>query len=499
MLLLRLDPANRVPQYRQIVDQIRQKIEDRTLRPGDLLPSTRGLANQLGIHRSTVAAAFHELWALGMIDLRPGARPRVRRRPQIAIVARRKSKGMLDWQAIASAASSEVQRIDEAFQEEAAAGTESWIDFSRINIDARLFPVERFRASLNRVMRERGAELLGYGDRAGFAPLRAHLAGRLRSHGIAADADEILITNGSQQAIDLVLRMIAGPERTIAVESPTYDHLLPLARLLGLEVLEVPTAETGMDLGLLADVIRRRRPSLVYTMPNFHNPTGVTTSQAHREELLALCESNGVPLLEDGFEEEMKYFGPVVLPLKSMDRHHVVIYCGTLSKVLFPGLRIGWVVADRECIDRLAAIRRFSEIAPGLLLQAAMLEFYEAGHYDRHVSRMHRVFRRRMQVARDALRSEVAPDVAEWTEPSGGFLIWLTLKGAIRRRELEAALTARGVKVAFGDRFFASGQAGQHVRISIASLDDEQIIDGVRRIAAALRDSGRQQRGLAAS
>jgi len=195
---------------------------------------------------------------------------------------------------------------------------------------------------MNRVIKKQGAALLGCGDRAGYLPLREHIAERLENHGISATSDEILITNGSQQAIDLVFRMIASPGKVVAIESPSYGPMLPLLNFYGLKPLEIPMRPEGMDLSILARAIREERPALIYTMPNFHNPTGVSTGQAHREQLLSLCETHRIPLLEDGYDEEMKYFGRVVLPIKSMDKHRLVIYCGTFSKILFPGVRIGW-------------------------------------------------------------------------------------------------------------------------------------------------------------
>jgi len=155
--------------------------------------------------------------------------------------------------------------------------------------------------------------------------------------------------------------------------------------------------------------LRKEKPALVYTMPTFHNPTGVSTDQAHRERLLSICEGHRIPVLEDAFEEEMKYFGKTTLPIKSMDKHQIVIYCGTFSKVLFPGVRIGWIAAERECIERLVAIRCFSDLAPNMILQAAMDEFCRNGYYDRHINRMHRTYRRRMQAAVRALREHISP------------------------------------------------------------------------------------------
>jgi DNA-binding transcriptional MocR family regulator len=225
-------------------------------------------------------------------------------------------------------------------------------------------------------------------------------------------------------------------------------------------------------------------------MPSFQNPTGVCTSQAHREALLALCEKHRTPILEDGFEEEMKYAGRVVLPLKSMDRHGIVAYCGTFSKVLFPGVRIGWIAADRGCIERLTAIRRFGECAPAMVLQAAMHEFCRDGSYDRHVSRMHRVFRRRMPVALRALREHVRPEWAGWNDPRGGYLIWLRLEPRLSRAaDIEALLASYGVQATLGRFFFCSEQPAPYLRLSISTLSEEEIREGVVRLARALRQA----------
>lgn len=488
MLLLSLDPRSRTPLFRQVLDGIRERIAAGDLRPGESLPSTRRLAQGLGLHRSTVAVAYQELWSLGFVDLRPGSRPRVRERTQLVSPARPAEAGLLDWRAVASHRSNEVARLYRRLGAAAGAGAAPVVSFRSLEMDPRLYPVEGLRSCLRRALAREGAALLGYGDPAGHARLRATIAARLRRHGICATAGEILLTNGSQQAIDLVFRMIAAPGRSVAVEAPTYDSMLPLLRLYGLRPIEIPLRHDGLDLAALEQALRRERPTLVYTMPSFQNPTGVCTSQAHREALLALCQRRRVPILEDGFEEEMKYAGRAVLPLKSMDRRQLVIYCGTFSKVLFPGLRIGWVAADRRCIERLTAIRRFGEVAPAGLLQAALQEFCEDGSYDRHLARMHRVYRRRMQVALRALRQHVDPAWAGWAEPRGGYLIWLRLKRwPARAGDVDEVLAAHGVQAAPGRQFFCSKRREGYLRLSVSALDEGEIVEGVVRLARALR------------
>lgn len=490
MLLLTIDERSGEPKARQIVRQVRALIEGGTFRPGDLLPSTRKLAETLAVHRSTIATAYQELWALGYVDLRPGARPRVRARVPLVSAGEQAATSVVDWEATASSNSNDALAAFGRFRAPGERVSDAAVvDFSSLDMDPRLLPSDAFRTCLSRVLRDHGASLLNYGDPAGYAPLRAYIAERLRSHGIVVDPAAVLITNGSQHALDLVFRMVATPGRTVAVESPTYDCALPLIRFNGLKPLEVPLRQDGMDLDILADVIDRQRPVLVYTMPSFHNPTGVSTDQTHRERLLAICERHGVPILEDAFDEEMKYFGRVVLPIKSMDRHQTVIYCGTFSKVLFPGLRIGWIAAARECIARLTAIRRFSELAPSMVLQAAVHQFCRDGHYDRHLSTMHRVFRRRMLVLTEALRKHISPRWAAWSEPAGGYLAWLTLAPTHGEAvDWEKHFSRRGIRVTLGDSFFASRPNRTHVRLSIAGLDEAQIGAGVRRLADALRE-----------
>jgi DNA-binding transcriptional MocR family regulator len=286
-----------------------------------------------------------------------------------------------------------------------------------------------------------------------------------------------------------VFRLIASPGKTVAIESPTYGHMLPLLHLSGLKPLEIPVREDGMDLTLLSRKIEKKQPSLLYTIPTFHNPTGVTTNQVHREHLYSICKRHRVPILEDGFDEEMKYFGRAVLPIKSMDTHNIVIYCGTFSKVLFPGVRIGWIVADRECIERLTAIRCFVDLSSSMILQASMYEFCRDGYYDRHISRMHRVFRKRMLTAIRTLREFISPEWAEWTEPNGGYLIWLKLRPApAPPRDWEQLFASFGVKVAHGRRFFFSEPRDTYVRLSISTLDEDEIVEGVQRMSRALHE-----------
>jgi DNA-binding transcriptional MocR family regulator len=313
----------------------------------------------------------------------------------------------------------------------------------------------------------------------------------LRTHGITVDSEEVLITSGAQQAIDLILRALTRPGNTIAIETPTYGSAIPLFRFHGLDVLPVPMRPDGMDIEVLEGHLNRRRPALVYTIPNFHNPTGITSSQDHRERLLALCEKHRIPLAEDGFEEEMKYFGKAVLPIKSMDSGGTVIYIGTFSKVVFPGLRIGWIAAPRICIEHLAALQRISSLAGNTVSQAAVERFCSEGLYEAHLRRLHKVYRRRMQGVLQGLRDHM-PAGVEWTQPAGGYTLWLRLPGSpLGEDEVHDRLLRDGVKLTPGSLFFPADSAASsskpHFRLSVSCVDETEILEGCRRIGRTLR------------
>ena len=483
-MLLTLDKAPGKPLAAQIRAQILDLLERGVLRAEETLPSTRQLAGHLGVHRTTVAEAYQELWSLGWIDLRPGSRARVRARMGLA-PARvvEPASGGFPWE---DHISGTVQGLAVRAARGASRGGDV-ISFRPLTMDPRLMPVEAFRGCLNRALRRGGATLLGYGAREGYRPLREYLARRLAGYGIQAGSGELLITHGSQQALDLVLRML-GPGRRIALEDPSYEQAFPLLQLAGQTPVPVPMRRDGLDLDALEACFRRERPALLYTMPNFQNPTGVSTSQAHRERLLALCARHGVPILEDGFEEEMKYFGKVTLPIKSMDRLGGVIYCGTFSKVLLPGIRAGWVVAPEACIQALGELRRASELCPDQVLPAALHAFCERGLYDLHLSRMHRVFRSRLRTALAALRECMPAGRVRWEEPAGGYLLWLELPGPAGL-DWEAHCAAHGVEVCAGSRYFAGSAPAAYIRLSIATLNEGEIREGVRRLGIALASS----------
>ncbi|MFC1853834.1 PLP-dependent aminotransferase family protein, partial [candidate division CSSED10-310 bacterium] len=478
------------PLYLQITKQVKKLIENNTLRAGARIPSTRYLAEKLGIHRTTVYRAYEELWALGYIESRPGSITRIRKRAKIATIEEKRTAGILDWDRIITSSSQDIYQLyQQHTPERSVKKSADIINLSALDMDKRLIPADDFRRCLNQVLRTKDATIYGYGERAGYKPLRKYIARRLQIHGIAVSADEVIITNGSQNGIDMILRLLTFPGAKVIVESPTYALILPLLRYYQTDITGIPMNHDGIDLEKVERQFEKSKPVLLYTMPNFQNPTGITTDQTHRETLLSLCERFKVPLIEDGFEEEMKYFGKVALPIKSMDKHHLVLYLGTFSKILMPGVRIGWIAAEKACIERLLGIKRFCDLSSNSITQAAMAEFCQEGYYDLHVKRMHRIFRKRMQIALKAMARFMPPDAVTWTRPSGGYLIWCHLpQHQGRITESEHIFQSHGVSVSPGEFYFPDPPAAQYFRISISTLDEAEIEEGIRRLGLAIED-----------
>jgi DNA-binding transcriptional MocR family regulator len=494
MLLININRASATPAYRQVCDRIAALADEGALQPGDRLPATRTLAATIGLHRSSVVRAYSELRALGYLESRGGSYTTIRRRQRPpttqAGTGFQDTDSLIDWNAATRSSIRSLHSLPAMDTPETAHGNDV-INFDRLSADPILAPDDDLRRCIKHLLVRSRGEALDYADPAGWGPLREVIAARMCNHGAAVSSDEVLITAGAQQALDLVLRYLASPGDSAVVEAPTYGMAHALLKLHQLEPIEVPLLENGMDLGQLQGVLQHRQPApkFIFTMPNFHNPTGITTDQQHRERLLELCETYRIPLLEDGFEEEMKYFGQAVLPVKSMDVKGIVLYVGTFSKVVFPGLRIGWVAAPRVAIRHLCNIMRASCISGNTLAQAAASKYCTSGEFETYLRRIHRVYRKRMRTMLQALEQHM-PGGVKWTRPSGGYTAWLTLpKMKMADDDLAKTILAEGVRVGPGNRYFAGPVTTTHLRLSIACVTEQQIERGCQLLGQALSKS----------
>jgi GntR family transcriptional regulator/MocR family aminotransferase len=486
MLLVNLDRQSKTPLFKQVYQQLKKMMDQQVLKPGEKLPSSRLFANHLGVNRTTIYRAYEELWSMGYIDSRSGSYSTVRKRAQMAVDQKDENKKQFDWSEVTAPSGRDLATLIN--ERDKLPCAEDCINFRPLSPDTYLMPANDFRKCLNQAINDRGAALLQYGDPMGYEPLRDFIATRMRLHGISVTNDQILITNGIQNGLELILKLLSKRGLKIVVETPTYSSAILLFKHYNAEIIGIPVGQKGMDLKKLEPILSAKQPSFVYTIPNFHNPTGITTSQSHRERLLHICEKHNVPIVEDGFEEEMKYFGKVVLPIKSMDHNDIDIYLGTFSKVLFPGLRIGWIIANERLIQQFTALKRISDLSGNDLNQAALELFCRSGQYDLHIKRTHRVYRKRMQAAMKAIREYLPEDKVVYTKPLGGYTIWMTfnIKGKTET-ELIEYLGSKGIALTPGSYFFPKKDPNLHARISIAHLIEDQIWEGIKRLGEAIK------------
>lgn len=490
MLGVTIDESSPSPAYEQICRQLMVLIDEGVLLPGHRMPSSRRLGPDVGVHRSTIVRVYAELRALGYLESRSGSYTTVRRRERIptARTAAGPAPTVLDWdrlvrpgvRALAPASSAP----SPTFAHRAV------IDMGRLSADPTLAPDNEIRRCVRTILSRAGGMALDYEEPGGSSRLREVLARRMARHGVAATADEVVVTAGAQHALDVVLRCLTAPGDTVVVEAPTYRLMHRLLGVHGLRGIEVPMLADGMDLDGLERALSAGEPhdapKLVYTMPSFHNPTGITTGQEHREQLLLLCERHGVPVVEDGYVEEMKYTGREVLPVKSMDTGGIVLYVGTLSKIVAPGLRVGWIAAPRQAADRLTGLLHASSLSGNSLSQAAVAAFCASGAFEAYLRRIHRAYRGRMRALLDALEAYLPPGVS-WTRPRGGYTVWVSLPGEGEAEDaVVARAEARGVIVSPGRNYFGRPPAGSHLRLSIACVDEPRIEEGCRQLGAVL-------------
>ena len=491
MVIVRIDKKSKMPMFKQVIEQLREKIDSQVLEPGYQLPSTRQLASKLGVNRATIYKAYQELWALGYIESRSGSYSYVRQKRDQITQRDITKETKIDWSKKINPRVEEVYEMFGVLNYPFSQISEEFdgIDLGRLHPDTRIFPIDEYRKSLNKVMQQRGDRILDYGTSRGDVSLREYIAHRLRLHGVTTNKEEILITNGAQNAIDLLMKLFTKPGDRVFVESPTYGMVIPTLKFYGCEIVSIPMKKDGVDLSTIEKEFAKGLPVFFYTMPNFHNPTGITTDQTHREKLIALFEKFKVPIIEDAYEEEMKYFGKVPLPIKSMDINQIVIYIGSFSKILFPGIRLGWISANDEIITRLAMLKRFGDISSTLPAQAALADFCQKGHYEIHIKRIHKVYRRRMLLAMQQLDKHIKNKNISWIEPNGGYTIWFTFKNTKKSYyEIDRIFHKNKVRLALGKDFYPDNEPDQHFRIAIASLNDDEIVEGIKRLSGAINE-----------
>lgn len=365
-----------------------------------------------------------------------------------------------------------------------------FINFASGLPDANLFPLEELQKLCNEVFQEEGKIALQYSAAEGYSALRSFVAERLTRRGERTSVDNVLITHGSQQGLDLAARVLLDPGDKIIIESPSYLAGLQIFDSYQAEYLPVSMDGEGMRVDQVEELLKTQAPKMIYTLPNFQNPTGLTLSLNRREKLVALAERYHVPILEDNAYGDLRYVGDPLPSLRAFKGGQVVISTGTFSKTIAPGIRVGWIVAEKELIDRIAQVKQITDLHTNTFWQRVVYRYCIHGHLEPQIQRLCKAYKKKRDILLQCLERYLPREVS-WTYPEGGMFLLLTLPDSMQAEDLlKVAMEEKKVAFVPGRTFFPRGDGHNTLRLNFVSPKPEEIEEGVQRLAEVIKGSG---------
>jgi 2-aminoadipate transaminase len=503
MLPVQLQPESHVPLYVQLRDQLRALVHAGDLRPGDRIPASRELATMLGVHRTTVANAYAELESEGLIQGHVGRGTFIQRNGnglKITPPAPPVLNGGhgIRWELLFAD-----ERGEEVLSRLTASAPEDALSFVMARPAPELFPVDELQTCVNAVLRREATEVLNLGPSDGYPPLKEALLEMLRREGITAKDENLLITDGCQQSLDLISKAFVRQGDAVILENPTYPGALAIfngarARCLAVPVRTHPEpgGYLGVDVGALEATLAANRVKLIVLTPDFQNPTGTSMPLDSRRKVLELAARHQVPIVEDHIYARLHAREERVPSLKHLDRSNIVIHIDSFAKVAFPGLRVGWIVAPAVAIERLRMVKQMTDLHTDQLAQGVLAEFLRRGWFDKHVAKMRKVYASRLTALDEALRKNM-PEGSRWMRPEGGMCLWLELPAGFDANELLIHVKEKGVLFAPGRYFYVQSPLPNTLRLGFAALNEKQIARGIATLADLLRvEMSKRQRGV---
>lgn len=467
----------KAPKYQVIINYIKDQITNGTWPIGSRLPSQRELAKQFGVNRSTVVTALDELTAEGLVEGKLGVGTEVVNNTWTLM----RSNTPVNWNeqvqlGTHQASLATVQAIN------LAESDENMIQMSKGELSKDLFPLKEMKEVISKV----GKELVpfGYEDPKGNPVLREAVSNYLKPKGIEAPPSSILVISGALQALHLISIGLLQRESTVFLENPSYIYSLSTFQSAGMKLQGIRMDQEGV-LPHLIEATRDHRKSVLYCHPTFHNPTGALMGENRRKELLQMAERAQLPIIEDDVYGDLWLDSPPPPPIKSYDKHGNVLYLGSLSKSLNPGLRIGWIAGPQAVVDRLADLKMQTDYGSSSLSQKVAAEWLSSGKYDQHLASVRKQLRERRDEVLAALEAHLGL-YAEWEVPKGGFFIWVKMKPEISLADLYRKAFAKGVLINPG-RIYAT-QKLQHFRLSFANAPVTDIIKGIAILESIIED-----------
>ncbi|HHX39242.1 MAG TPA: PLP-dependent aminotransferase family protein [Armatimonadetes bacterium] len=350
-----------------------------------------------------------------------------------------------------------------------------------------LFPVEAVRSACDRVLSREGSWALQYGASEGYTPLREYLVEAMAQRGVRCKVENVQVTSGSQQALDLLGRCFLNPGDVVLTENPTYLAAIQAFQGSEARFVPVPTDDDGLIPEALPELVARHRPRFLYTIPNFQNPTGITMPAERRRALYETALAQSLVIMEDDPYGLLRYSGEHVPPIKALDTEGLVIYASTFSKTIAPGLRVGWLVADVRILEKFLILKQAADLHTSSLDQRIACEFMTSCDTASHLARIRTSYGTRYQAMDAALRA-LLPERYQWTHPQGGMFLWVTCPEGVDTWPLMQRAVEHKVLFVPGCDFFPDGGGCRYMRLNFSNSTPERIQEGVARLAQLLRE-----------
>ncbi len=351
-----------------------------------------------------------------------------------------------------------------------------------------LFPVEEMEKISAKVLQEMGMQALQYSPTEGYGPLREKIASRMGKVGVETNADEVLIISGSQQGLDFSGKIFLNPDDVVVCESPSYLGAINAFKAYQCQFLEIDTDDNGMIMEDLEEKLSKtEKVKMIYVIPDFQNPSGRTWTLDRRERLLEIASKHDLPIVEDNPYGELRFEGEIPPSLRSMDKEGRVIFLGSFSKTFCPGLRLGWVNAAPEMLEKYIFVKQGSDLQTSSMAQRELNMFMEEYDLDIHIEKIKHVYKKRRDLMMETIKKEF-PVEAKFTYPEGGLFTWVELPEHINTRDLMVKAVEKKVAFVPGGSFFPSGDKENTMRINYSNMPEEKIVEGITRLGVLLKE-----------
>ncbi|MFT4431062.1 PLP-dependent aminotransferase family protein [Bacillus velezensis] len=468
----------KLPKYIQIIQFIKEKIGNGEWPIGSKIPSQRTLAKHFEVNRSTVITALEELMADGLIEGRMGKGTVVTNNTWTLLA----KNSAPDWdQYVTSGIQHPSQKIVQEINK--SESNSDLIQLSKGELSHEIFPLAAMKKMMGKV--SQNIEAFGYEEPNGYLPLREALSGYLRTIGIQASSSSILIVSGALQALQLISMGLLQRGSTVYLDQPSYLYSLHVFQSAGMKLTGVPMDNDGLLPEHIHMARGERGRAILYTNPCFHNPTGILMSKKRREEILAASENAQLPIIEDDIYRELWIDEIPPDPIKTIDKNGHVLYIGSLSKTLSPGLRIGWIVGPEPVIERLSDIKMQTDYGSSSLSQRVAAEWFTSGEYQQHLEQVRSQLKVRRQLVMSLLETNLK-NVAAWNMPKGGFFVWVKILPSLSMKLLYTKALTKGILLNLGSIY--AQEKGNYIRLSYAYASLEDLQKGIYELGLMIKE-----------